>query len=81
MRFDVEDRPGVLGKIASGLGDAGVSIEQMVQEGRAAEVSDAVPVLIITHSCREGAVRDALDAIAREGFMRGQPRLLRIEDV
>ncbi|MCK6533216.1 MAG: homoserine dehydrogenase [Polyangiaceae bacterium] len=81
LRFDVEDRPGVLGKIASGLGEAGVSIEQMVQEGRAVEVNDAVPVLIITHACREGAVRAALDAIGREGFLRGRPRLLRIEDV
>lgn len=81
LRFDVEDRPGVLGKIASGLGEAGVSIEQMVQEGRAVEVNDAVPVLIITHACREGAVRAALDSIGREGFMRGRPRLLRIEDV
>jgi homoserine dehydrogenase len=81
LRFDVEDRPGVLGKIATALGDHGVSIEQMVQEGRAQEVHDAVPVLIITHTCREGAVRQALDAVAREGFMRGAPRLLRIEVV
>ncbi len=81
LRFDVEDRPGVLGKIASGLGEAGVSIEQMVQEGRAVEVDDAVPVLIITHACREGAVRAALDSIGREVFMHGRPRLLRIEDV
>jgi len=81
LRFDVEDRPGVLGTIATGLGHHGVSIEQMVQEGRASEVNDAVPVLIITHVCREGAVRDAMAAIAREGFMRGDPRLLRIEDV
>lgn len=81
LRFDVEDCPGVLGKIATGLGEAGVSIEQMVQEGRAREVNDAVPVLIITHTCREAAVRKALDGIGREGFLRGRPRLLRIEDV
>lgn len=81
LRFDVEDCPGVLGKIATGLGECEVSIEQMVQEGRALEVNGAVPVLIITHSCREGAVRDALERIGREAFMRGKPRLLRIEDV
>jgi homoserine dehydrogenase len=81
LRFDVEDRPGVLGKIATALGTAGVSIEQMVQEGQAKEVDDAVPVLIITHTSREGNVRDALEAIAREGFLRGAPRLIRIEVV
>jgi homoserine dehydrogenase len=81
LRFDVEDQPGVLGKIATALGAHEVSIEQMVQEGRAKEVDDAVPVLIITHAAAEGRVRTALSAIAREGFMRGAPRLIRIEVV
>ncbi len=81
LRFDVDDSPGVLGRIATLLGDGGVSIEQMVQEGRASAENDAVPVLIITHDCREGGVRKAVQAIAREAFMRGAPRLIRIEDV
>lgn len=79
--FDVDDAPGVLGRIATLLGEGGVSIEQMVQEGRASAENDAVPVLIITHDCREGGVRKAVQAIAREAFMRGAPRLIRIEDV
>lgn len=81
LRFDVDDTPGVLGKIATELGHEGVSIEQMVQEGRAAEAADAVPVLIITHTCREGSVRAALDTIAQLKFMRSAPRMIRIEDV
>lgn len=81
LRFDVDDSPGVLGRIATLLGEGGVSIEQMVQEGRASAENDAVPVLIITHDCREGGVRKAVQAIAREAFMRGAPRLIRIEDV
>jgi homoserine dehydrogenase len=81
LRFDVEDRPGVLGTIATELGVHDVSIEQMVQEGRATEAKGAVPVLIITHVSREGAVRAALAAISSHGFMRGEPRLIRIEDV
>jgi hypothetical protein len=52
-----------------------------MQEGRALEGNDAVPVLIITHGSREGSVRKALDRIANEPFMRGSPRLIRIEDV
>jgi homoserine dehydrogenase len=81
LRFDVQDQPGVLGKIAGALGEHGVSIEQMMQEGRAREAGDAVPVLIVTHACREGAVRAALDAVGRESFMNSAPRLIRIEDV
>ncbi len=81
LRFSVGDHPGVLGHIASALGAEGVSIEQMVQEGRALEESGAVPVCIITHSCQEGAVRRAVKAIQSKPFLKGSPRILRIEDV
>jgi homoserine dehydrogenase len=81
LRFSVGDHPGVLGHIASALGAEGVSIEQMVQEGRALEESGAVPVCIITHSCLEGAVRRAVKAIQSKPFLKGSPQILRIEDV
>jgi homoserine dehydrogenase len=81
LRFDVGDHPGVLGRIASALGDAGVSIEQMVQEGRARRENDAVPVCILTHQCREGAVRRAISAIEEQAILKSTPRLIRIEDV
>jgi homoserine dehydrogenase len=35
LRFPVADRPGVMARLAGALGDAGVSIEQIVQEGEA----------------------------------------------
>ena len=80
LRFSVGDHPGVLGHIASALGAEGVSIEQMVQEGRAA-AGGAVPVCIITHRCQEGAVRRAVQAIQAKPFLKGAPRLIRIEDI
>ena len=80
LRFDVADQPGVLGVIASALGAQGVSIEQMVQEGRA-ESDEPVSVLIITHTCREGSVRRAIERIRLEPFMKRAPRLMRVEDV
>jgi homoserine dehydrogenase len=81
LRFSVGDHPGVLGHIASALGAEGVSIEQMVQEGRAIEADGAVPVCIITHRCSEGAVRRTVKAIEGKAFLKGTPRILRIEDV
>jgi len=81
LRFDVGDHPGVIGSIASALGAQGVSIEQMVQEGRADGEGNAVPVCIITHVSSEGAVRRAIAQIEREPFLKGRPRLLRIEEV
>jgi homoserine dehydrogenase len=80
LRFDVADQPGVLGVIAGVLGEQHVSIEQMVQEGRA-QSDEPVPVLIITHVCREGAVRRAIETIGQKAFMKRPPRLLRIEDI
>ena len=81
LRFDVEDQPGVLAFVAGALGEQGVSIEQMVQEGRGGEGGGTVPVLMITHSSAEGAVRRAMNRIATAPFMKAPPRLLRIEAV
>jgi homoserine dehydrogenase len=81
LRFDVGDHPGVLGRIASALGSEGVSIEQMVQEGRASEKGDVVPVCILTHQSKEGSVRRAIDSIEKQAILKGKARLIRIEDV
>lgn len=81
LRFDVGDHPGVVGHIASVLGQEGVSIEQMVQEGRAQEGQGAVPICLTTHRTREGAVQSALRSIGAKPFMKGPPRLIRIEEV
>lgn len=80
LRFDVRDQPGVLGTITTRLGQAGVSVEQMVQEGRGT-AEQGVPVLMITHSSPEGSVQTALDAVAGAEFMTRRPRLLRIEEI
>jgi homoserine dehydrogenase len=81
LRFDVADHPGVLSVIAGALGNEGVSIEQMLQEGRAPNSQEPVSVLIITHTSREGAVQKAIAAVADRPFMKAPPRLIRIEDL
>ncbi len=81
LRFDVADHPGVVGSIASALGGENVSIEQMVQEGRAAGGEHGVPVCLITHVTEEGALLRALGELAEKPFLRRAPRLIRIEEV
>jgi homoserine dehydrogenase len=81
LRFQVGDHPGVLGRIASALGAEGVSIEQMVQDGRASSSNDSVSVCILTHQSREGAVRKAIASIEQQAILKSQTRLIRIEDV
>jgi homoserine dehydrogenase len=82
LRFPVADRPGVMGRLSGALGYAGVSIEQIVQEGGAEPSGEGHPVevVMITHRAREGAIRTAFEAITREAFLMGPARLLRIED-
>jgi homoserine dehydrogenase len=78
LRFTVQDRPGVLARIAGVLGDKGISIEQMVQRSR----GDAPPVdvVMLTHEARESAVQAALTWIDTLEFVAQPTRLIRIED-
>jgi len=77
--FHAADRPGVLGLIASALGEHGISIESVLQKKRAA-ASGAVPVLVFTHPAREDAVRRALATIDRLPEIAAPTRLVRIEE-
>ena len=80
LRFEVADESGVLGMITGALGDEGVSISQVMQEGRGAN-GESVPVLIITHPAAQGAIDRALAKISQSGSMKKAPRLIRIEDL
>jgi homoserine dehydrogenase len=80
LRFQVHDRPGVLARLAGALGDAGVSIEQMVQEGGAGSSGMPVQIVLLTHEARERDVRRALDVIANGEMTASTPRLLRIQE-
>jgi homoserine dehydrogenase len=70
LRFAVEDRPGVLGRLTTTLGEHQVSIFQVVQDGAGGE--GPVQVVVLTHEAREGDVRAALAKIG------GASRLIRV---
>ncbi len=80
LRFQVHDAPGVLARLAGALGEAGVSIEQMVQEGGGGSTGLPVEIVMLTHETVERDVRRALEAIGRAGVAAFPPRLLRIQD-
>src|SRR5262249_49917211 len=67
LNLDVVDEPGVLAAVAGVLGEHGVSIRSMEQEG----LGDEARLVFITHLAREAAVRatlrglDQLDAVDR----------------
>ena len=78
MRMTLLDKPGALAKIATCLGDAGVSIDQMRQYGH--KGTDA-PVLIVTHKATRDDIDHACARFAATGVLVGAPVVLRIEDV
>jgi len=79
VRLMVVDRPGVIADVAAALRDEQVSMEQMIQRGRAP--GEAVPVVLTTHETEEAAMRRALDRIARLETVREPPRMIRVENL
>ena len=77
LRLMVVDRPGVIADVTAVLRDLGVSLELMLQRGRAP--GEAVPVVLVTHETRESAMRAALERIAGLDAVLEQPALIRIE--
>jgi homoserine dehydrogenase len=78
LRMALVDRPGALAKIATVLGEAGVSIYRMRQYEHE---SPSAPVLIVTHKTTPAALAEALGKMEATGVMAGEPVALRIEEV
>jgi homoserine dehydrogenase len=74
----VVDQPGVIADIAAALRDEHVSLESMIQRGRAP--GEAVPVVLTTHATIEDAMQRAAERIAALPSVLEPPRLIRIED-
>jgi homoserine dehydrogenase len=87
IRMLAVDRPGTAATIATRLAERQISLESIVQRhpgGRphgGDDPADAqpVPVILITYATTEDAVRQAIDAVVRDGVIVGKPQLIRIE--
>jgi homoserine dehydrogenase len=76
LRLALADAPGTLAKVATVLGNNGISIDRMRQYGHA---TDLAPVLIVTHECAPDRLEAALDAIAALDVCSERPVAIRIE--
>jgi homoserine dehydrogenase len=78
LRMTLLDKPGALAKIATVLGEAGVSIDRMRQYSH----DDAhAPVLIVTHKASSDDIALAVERFAATGVLVGEPVAMRIEEV
>ena len=80
LRFQVEDRPGVLGQITGCLGQNNISIESVIQKGRHLGGGE-VPVVIMTHEAKERDLLSSLQAIDNLAVVRARSIFIRIEEL
>jgi homoserine dehydrogenase len=78
LRFTAQDKPGVLGAIASVLGRHGLSIASVIQKDRGK--ARTVPVIMRTHDAPERSLKRALAEIRKEKIVQSAPAFIRIEE-
>ncbi|MBS0565317.1 MAG: homoserine dehydrogenase [Proteobacteria bacterium] len=79
LRMELADKPGALAKVATVLGEEGISIDRMRQYAHAD--STVAPVLIVTHKCTRDAVSHALSRLPATGVVLSEAVSIRIESV
>lgn len=77
LRLTVEDKAGVLGKIANILGDKNISIEKMIQKPIDDETAH---ILLSTHTSVEKNINDAIKTLEDTSVVTKKPMMIRIED-
>ncbi|KEP70620.1 homoserine dehydrogenase [Thioclava dalianensis] len=78
LRLQLADKPGALAKVATVLGESGVSISRMRQYGHA---DTAAPVLIVTHKATREAIDFAIAQLPATRVVEGEPVAIRIEEL
>jgi len=74
LHVEVDDRPGVLARVAERLADEGVSVARLAQH----QLADGAALDVVTHEAPWGRVEAALAAIARLPEVHGEPDVLHV---
>ena len=86
IRLSVHDRPGAAAAIATRMAERQISLESIMQRkpvqkrgAPASAAAEAVPVVLITYATSESTIREALEAVVKDGYIAGAPQVIRIE--
>ncbi len=85
IRLSAKDVPGALAAITTRMGEKLISIDSVIQRSDLSakavtpDGTAARTVVLITQQTLESSVREALAQIAADGFIVGEPQLIRIE--
>ncbi len=74
LHLEVDDRPGVLARVAEVLGENEVSVRSVVQRGLGGEAQ----LIMVMHPVSEKKFGSALERIAKLDFLRSPPRSIRV---
>ena len=78
LRLEAADSPGVLSEVTHILGEAGISIEAIIQKEQAPEAA-YVPVIMLTHVVKEGKMNQAIKGIEALDSIGGPVTRIRVE--
>jgi homoserine dehydrogenase len=76
LRLNTQDRPKVIGQLGNACGDAGVSLESVMQKGTNAD--GTASIVLITHEVTERQMNQALESIKQQGSTQEIGCLLRV---
>lgn len=81
LRFNVDDRPGVMSEITGILSRCQISIASVIQhETEEEDASNAVPLVIMTHTSTEGKMAEAMKTIGQLGSVHPGSVRMRVRD-
>jgi homoserine dehydrogenase len=76
LRLNTHDRPKVMGHLGNACGDAGVSLQSVMQKNT--NVDGTASIVLITHEVTEKQMNEALEAIRKQESTRDIACLLRV---
>jgi homoserine dehydrogenase len=77
LRLGVDDKPGVLARIASVLGEANIGISSVIQPET--QDGDQASLVLMIHDAPRGSMLDALQKIRALDCVHAEPALYRVE--
>src|SRR5579872_4959308 len=77
LRFRVDDRPGIIARLAGILAEKHISLEAVLQEP--CDTKDDLPFVITVESTSEQAVRDAVEQMSHLDFLKEAPLAMPME--
>lgn len=79
LRLLAVDRPGVLAQVATIFSEQGISIEALIQKDY--QANELIPIILLTHPCKEQAMNEALRQIEALADIAGKVTRIRVESL